>query len=140
MIDRNPVECDSCETKEQSHAPHCAQQDASSAESINNHQVDPGKEEVRGGNDRSDGNRIGKTDKSEQSRRIVHKTVETSKLADCHETAGCDESSEITWDNVELLEEPKISLAFFDGFCLRNVSRDMLDLLLNLLGSSVRED
>ena len=66
MVDWDPVECDSCEGKEECHSPHGGEQDASSAKAIDDHQVDPGKEEVCSSDDGTDSNRVGKTDKSEE--------------------------------------------------------------------------
>jgi hypothetical protein len=61
-------------------------------------------------------------------------------LTDGHETAGCDESAKIAWDDVELLEEPEIAFAFLDCLRFGNVGADVSDLLLDLLRSSLRED
>jgi len=61
-------------------------------------------------------------------------------LTDRHETAGCDKSSEVAGNNIELLEEPDIALAFLEGLSFRNMGGDMSDLLLDLLRSSFREN
>jgi hypothetical protein len=57
-----------------------------------------------------------------------------------HETAGCDECSKIPWDNVELLEEPEVSLALLNSFGFCNMGCDVPDLLLDLLWGSLRKD
>ena len=133
MVDWDPVERNSGQSQEQSHSPHCREQDASASESINNHQIDPGKEEIRGSDDRPNCHRIGETDKSEERRRVVHKTVESTELTDSHEATSCDESSEISWDDVKLLNEPELAFAFLDSFGLCDMGGDVADLLLDLL-------
>ena len=140
MVDWDPVEGYGGESEEECHAPHGGKKDSSSAEAIDDHQVNPGEEEVGGCDDGSDGYGIGEADKCEEGRGVVHETVETAELTDGHETAGCDECAEIAGDDVELLEKPEIAFSFLDCLCFGDVAADVSDLLLDLLGSSLGED
>lgn len=67
VVDWDPVEGEGGEGEEECHAPHGGEQDATTTEAIDDHQVDPGEEEVRCCDDGADCYRIGETDESEES-------------------------------------------------------------------------
>jgi len=111
VVDGDPVECDSCYDEEECHSPYGAERHTASTESINDHEIDPGEDEVRGGNDGPHRYRTVETDHGKNSRRVVHETVEASKLADSHETTGGNKGAKVTRNDVKLLEEPDVAFA-----------------------------
>lgn len=140
VIDRNPVEGNGGCNQSETHEGHGAEQDATTANAVNEHEIDPGEEEVDCGNDSTNGHGVGESDESENSRRVVHKRIETSELRDGHETTSRDESTEVGGHDVELLESPPLALAAGEFHRLLDVHADVLHLLLDLKLGSIGKD
>lgn len=157
VVHWNPVEGDGGNNKEKTHELHRAEQNAAASNAVNEHEVNPGEEEVGSGNDGTDSDRVRKAYQCEESGRavlrsvlrraldaaanlLVHERVETTELGNGHETASSDQSAEVGRNDVELLQDPPLRLAGGQVLGLLNVNADVLNLLLDLEIRAVGED
>lgn len=140
VLDGDPLETDSGNDQEETHELHSAEQDSATSGSVDKHEVDPGEDEVGGSNNGSYSDGVGEADEREDQRRVVHERVETAELRDSHETTSRDESAEVGWDDVKLLENPPLRLAAVEELGLLDVPGNVLDLVLDLLFGTVGED
>jgi len=75
--------------------PDSAEEQAPSANPVNDHCINPGDNKVPTGNDKADRDRIGESQHAEQRSGVIHEDVKAGKLRECHKTTSRDESPEV---------------------------------------------
>lgn len=81
VADWDPVEGDSGDNEEETHEWHGAEQNAAATNAIDEHQVDPGEEEVCACNDCSDCDGVGESDEGKEGGRVVPDGLSALKFA-----------------------------------------------------------
>lgn len=139
-VDGNEAEGDGDGEQARRHAPDGADEDLAAAPRVDGHGVDPGHDEVGAGDDETDGDRVGEADEGEEGGGVVHERVEAGHLADDHQAASADQSTEVAGDGVQLLDEVPGRLALGNLLGLLDGARNQADLVADLLGSGVLVD